>query len=380
MWKNKRHEFDEYAKIWNDKRDYVLYGAGNLGKEFFDKFSEKINIVGFCDSDQEKIGTIFCGREVHVLDQYKKCKIIVTSRYYGEIKKMLSANGLQENIDFTLEQLFECVFSFYMYHKLVFREFDISITSYCTLSCEYCNMQMRKFYSKEFFQIEAIKREVDIYFQWVDDVQYLGVLGGEPFLHPQLCEILRYIAANYRKRIRTLEVLTNGTCMPTEEFWELCKEYNISIQLSDYSKGLPVIKRKIEKFTEEIEKRHITCNVIRYDNWLDFGLNEDLNESEEQLEAKFSACNNPWRSVYQDKFYYCHLQTSAYRAGITDVDEEDFFDLSNYSEGRKVELLEFNLRKNERGYLSFCRVCRGCSDVNDKYVAPAIQVIKEGEL
>lgn len=377
MWKNKKHEFDEYAKMWNDKHQYILYGAGNLGREFFDKFSDKINIIGFCDSDKTKIGETFCGKVVNGLEDFEDCKIIVTSRYYAEIKEMLLLKGLEEDVDFTYEQQFEAVFSFYKYHKLVFREFDISITSHCTLNCEYCNMQMHKFSPKKFFPMDDIKQEVDIYFKWVDYVQYLGIMGGEPFLHPQLCDILRYIAENYRERMAKLEVLTNGTCTPTEKFWELCEEYNISIQLSDYSSGLPDLREKVDKLIGQTGQRHIPCNVLRYDNWLDFGLGQDLNEDEEQLKRKFASCNNFWRSVYQDKYYYCHLQTSAYRAGITDVVKEDVFDLLDYSDTRKIELLEYDLKRNDKGYLSFCRSCRGCSAVNDKYVVPAVQLTRE---
>ena len=109
MWKNKRHEFDDYAKRWNDKQRYILYGAGNLGREFFDKFSDKINIIGFCDSDKTKIGETFCGKAVNSLENFEDCKIIVTSRYYAEIKEMLLLKGLEEDVDFTYEQQFEAV-------------------------------------------------------------------------------------------------------------------------------------------------------------------------------------------------------------------------------------------------------------------------------
>ncbi len=373
MWNNKGHEFDEYAKMWNSEQKYVLYGAGNLGKEFFNKFREKINIIGFIDSDIRKLGTIFCGQDVKRLEEYNNCKIIVTSRFYKEIKDMLLKKGLQEDIDFTYEQRFESIFIFYNENRLVFREFDISITSFCTLNCKHCNMQMCKFSKKEHFNIENIKREADIYFKWVDYVQYLGILGGEPFLHPQLLEIVCYIAQNYRERIGKLEILTNGTCIPSDYFWSICHKHRISIQLSDYSVGLPSIKEKVEKFIVLMDKNKISYQILKYDNWLDFGLTSELTDSEETLKYKFVNCNNPWRSVYQDKFYYCHLQTSAYRAGLSKVFLEDVFDLKNYSNNKKIELLEFDQKKNEKGYLSFCKFCLGCSAVNDKYVLPAVQ-------
>ena len=115
------------------------------------------------------------------------------------------------------------------------------------------------------------------------------------------------------------------------------------------------------------------CYVLKYDSWLDFESGVDLHEGTGQLRQKFSCCNNPWRSVYRGKYYYCHLQTSAYRAGLADGRDSDVFDLSHCAEQKKIELLEFDLGKNDEGYLSFCRFCRGCSDDNDRYVPPAVQ-------
>ena len=373
MWTKKGHEFDEYAAHWDGGKDYILYGAGNLGKAFFDNFKSRIRIAGFSDSDGKKIGTMFCGKRVERVEYFKDTRIIVTSRFYGEIKAALLARGLREDIDFTPERKFEAVFEFYANNRLVFREFDICITTRCTLNCAQCNMQISRFQEKADFPLADIRQEVDLYFQWVDQVEYLGVLGGEPFLHPELCDILRYIAERYRGRIGRLEVLTNGTCEPSERFWDLCQRYRISIQLSDYSAGMPALSGKVKRLAAQAKAHGTPCYVLKYDSWLDFELGVDLHEGTGQLRQKFSCCNNPWRSVYHGKYYYCHLQTSAYRAGLTDVRDSDVFDLSHCAEQKKIELLEFDLGKNDEGYLSFCRFCRGCSDVNDRYVPPAVQ-------
>ena len=165
----------------------------------------------------------------------RKQPLIITSRFYHEIKPELVRRGLREDTDFTYEQKFEEAFRWSSEGRIVCRELDLSVTPRCTLQCWDCNMQMRRFSEKRDFPIRETMREVDRYFRWVDYVQFVGILGGEPFLHPRLNELLAYISEHYRGRMTYLEVLTNGTVMPDALFWELCAQHNISIQLSDYS-------------------------------------------------------------------------------------------------------------------------------------------------
>ena len=54
--------------------------------------------------------------------------------------------------------------------------------------------------------------------------------------------------------------------------------------------------------------------------------------------------------------------------------ENDYFDLKDYSEVRKTELLEFLLKYTTKGYVDFCKKCAGWSEANCNKVKVAEQI------
>jgi len=84
---------------------------------------------------------------------------------------------------------------------------NIVLTSLCNRSCEYC------------FAMEASKENENRYIDFQEIVniadkicatpnKFVGLLGGEPTLHPQFCEILMYMI----ERGIFVSVFTNGIC------------------------------------------------------------------------------------------------------------------------------------------------------------------------
>ena len=77
----------------------------------------------------------------------------------------------------------------------------------------YCNPQDRK--------LDEIKRDLDAFFEWVDTVEDMNLLGGEPLLYPELVEVLQYIQNNYRDKIVDIYMFTNGMCNLSEELLDI---------------------------------------------------------------------------------------------------------------------------------------------------------------
>lgn len=366
-----------YAQHWRAGQDYLLWGAGSFGKSFYEKFKDDINICGCIDSDPAKAGTHAGGLHVITASEFlatpASMPIIITSGFYDDIKPQLEKLGLREDYDFTSGTTFTAVFRLYNNSKISCSSFRVSITPRCTLQCRDCNMQMPRFTDKMHFALPELQEEVDSYFRWVDEVHQLALLGGEPFLHPELETLLDYIGRNYRERIAALEVMTNGTILPSERFWKLCSEHKISLQISDYSCVLPHLRAKVEAFKLKADQQHVPYRVLKYDNWLDFGLKEPLNESEQELQNKFQQCNHNWRSVYKNRYYYCHLEVSALRAGLYPMHEGDSFDLQQDVAAGREEFIAYELKRSPLSFLSYCSVCNGCGSINNKFVPAARQ-------
>ena len=70
---------------------------------------------------------------------------------------------------------------------------QIEVTNHCHLACTYCSRYMRHIRPDQRFHME-----LDFFEQALDSLEgfrgRIGIIGGEPTLHPQfaeLCEILR---------------------------------------------------------------------------------------------------------------------------------------------------------------------------------------------
>lgn len=379
-WTNKSHQFDQFAKDWNAECVYYLWGASSTGERFLKRFQDNLNIEGFFDSNSQKIGQVFHGFQIYSfadrLSLDKNRKIIVTSGAYWEIRVILLKAGLVENIDFCNSILFTSVYQMYHHNRLFLPRVDVAVTDKCTFNCRDCNMAMPFFENPQHRQLEELKADLDLYFQWVDNLDRLDLLGGEPFLYNELAGLLEFLGMHYRHRIDKIIFFTNATVIPTPEVLGLCRDYHVSIQISDYSSVLPVCKGKIETLLDQIRKYNISYTLLTMENWVDFSLMNRVKAdyTEEQMIAFCDLCAPPFRGLRQRKLYYCHLSCSASKAGIYWDDKNEYFDLNQPDSERKKELLEFDAGYSELGYMPFCRYCHGCNSVNDRVIPGAIQV------
>lgn len=377
-WRNKGREFDSFAARWNSAGCYYLWGAAYTGKLFLSRFRDELDIQGIFDSDPAKAGSHFgglCVQNFTRVSLRKNAKIIVTSGAYWQIRLTLLAAGLVENIDFCDSKLFTSVYRMYHDNRLFLSRVDAVLTDRCTLRCRDCNMVISRFSNPQHRDLNELKQDFDLFFQWVDYLDKLDLLGGEPFLYPLLPELLEYLCFNYRKRIDKIEFFSNATVLPSPEVLEICRDQRISIQVSDYSAGLPVCREKVDRFIETIGKYEIAHTIFKLDQWIDFGLLNSEKEtwSEEAMIRFFDLCAPPFRGLRDRKFYYCHLECSAIKAGLLSENPDGFFDLEDYAPCKKKMFLEFDAGFSDQGYAGLCRRCHGCNSVNNRVIPGALQ-------
>lgn len=90
-----------------ENKSIVIYGTGNTGKEFYDKYKDKLNIVG-CTSSEKNIDSIENLTPL-LYDEMDKEKVllIICSIYYEEIRKNLILSGWSQNINFIRWDIFD---------------------------------------------------------------------------------------------------------------------------------------------------------------------------------------------------------------------------------------------------------------------------------
>ncbi len=201
---------------------------------------------------------------------------------------------------------------------------DFPITIRCTLNCRDC---MQRVPLRENFDIsvETLVKDLDSLFSNVAFVGEMSIMGGEPFIHNHLYELLDYIVRNYIKKIGSLVITTNGTIVPEKQVLELCRDNDIFISISDYSKTLPKITAYLERF-EAIAKEVGVGNERKRWHWSEIGkFDEEYGQND---------CSIEHMQLFNGKLWRCTLMAAGFYARLCDaVESIDYHILRNDNKG-----------------------------------------------
>lgn len=370
VWKNKGHELDALAmKMLNADMKWILVGNQNEKNEFQRRTNGELHVL-----DERDLGdteTIAKTADIGVVCVHKDRDL------YELCRDEFDRAGLQENDRFFQGEVFQMVFDVYKHGQIKIDRIEIFMTSHCTLNCEKCVAYIPYFKHSVVARLEDLKQDMDLLFGKVDYVFKLKLLGGECFLHPNLVEYVDYIYQNYHKQIGSIRVGTNGTIMPSDEIISMCKRNEVIVDISDYSQAILKFN-KLEAVKEKLLEDGVKVDIKRTgEQWLDMGfpVSRSKVEDEEALRTHFEKCAMFCRQFADGKLFYCCSNCAAVKAGLYELNENDYFDFKE--DFKQEELLEYELGYSRLGHTSFCSVCQGGSDeANPHHVEVARQIEK----
>ncbi|MBP1625989.1 MAG: hypothetical protein H6Q00_464 [Holophagaceae bacterium] len=136
--------------------------------------------------------------------------------------------------------------------ELVFPVATFVINQKCTLHCQHCGQYINHYGQAERinFPLERLKTDIDRIFEAVDGIGYVSIIGGEPFLHPELNAILDLILA--KPNFGVIGVTTNGICDIKDEHLEKLRNDRCRLIFSDYTAVLSEQQRAL--FASNVER------------------------------------------------------------------------------------------------------------------------------
>ncbi len=362
----------EGLKNFNDK--LWIYGVGKRGSYCYQLIKNEINIRGFIDRRYQEIPRIF--DECRVIsptlsEEYKKGDLIVicaSTANTTEIENGLCEKGLVHRqdyytfIEFIGEFITPYVFS--NHRKLILPITQISVTERCTLKCDKC-AHACALVSRDTpdLSIEQVKKSADSFFSYVDEVDEFVLIGGEPLLYRDLDKAVEYIGRKYRHCINNFVITTNGTILPKDELLNLCTEYDVFFDISNYSGALPRLKESYKRIINKLEERQIRYSLgDEMRMWMDYGFDHvDHKHDERILKSIFRNCKTLCHEVREDRFYYCVMARSVaenmYEGAIG---KDDYYQLKKeVNMDERKRFLDYLTNGEKKGYLEMCNHCNG---------------------
>lgn len=358
--------------------EIVVYGTGRIGRRVLPALRKDFEIPFLVD--QKDAGSQVLGVDVvdieNGLDIVKSApkKIVVATMKgaYYEIAKNLTDRGLIENVDFCIFERFAEEWNLRWQNKCVLAKIDTIITSRCTLNCRNCNIFVSCTEQKADIPLEELRTNIDTFFKSVDFVYEYTLLGGEPFCHKQIAEILKYMGRTYGDRIGKINLISNGTVKPYKDTLEVMKEFGISVHISDYTGAVPYQEKLAEtcRFYEENEIEHY---VIQNNLWKDI-VYPELTYTSENPREHMRVCGHSTHSVDDGKLYWCDVAYAAEKFMGFASKEDDYLDLKTNKESNTKYDASINIMKyflgevNGNGYMSLCEKCAGIGSDNNRLV------------
>jgi hypothetical protein len=233
---------------------------------------------------------------------------------------------------------------------------EILVTNHCNLSCKGCNV-FAPLSEARFADAQQFDKDIHRLAELFDRITKIGIVGGEPLLHPDLVRFME--SARSASPQAEIYLVSNGILLAAQpdEFWEQMARQRIRLNVSDYPVKIDrgAIRTLAEKHQVELEfvgpRGQFWNFPIRPEG--------DCNPAHSFEECR-ALLNCPM--VADGKLYLCG------RVGVTNVfqkatgldlpvSENDFVDI--YSDIDAFEIQERLTRP-----LDWCRFC----DVDSKQV------------
>lgn len=233
----------------------------------------------------------------------------------------------------------------------------------CSLSCKYCTSYMNAYPLEKRVDIplEQICKDIDRFFSAMDSLGTVTVMGGEPFMHPQLDKIMQKLLE--KQNFGLVSIATSGTYPIKERFLSAMHDRRVNVSFSNYLESIrPQQQEVFHKNVALVKKSGVSYTVgLTMPEWSIPSTLCSKHYSTEEMTARKAACPQPPRcmQIKNGKLYPCDFGTAVHSLEIADY-PTDYINLHEFS-----SIAE--LQKQIRAYrdLPYYQVCGHCSGMKN---------------
>ena len=269
--------------------------------------------------------------------------------YPRELKKecvrLCEKYGLTENASKAVEWINHCE----QEGSFLFPFIEMIITNKCNLRCRYCSNLIPHYATGAHETFDTVKKWIDLICKRATKVFRLKIHGGEPLLHPDLAQIIKYACG--KDNIVDVRISTNGTLIPSQELLHEMRDKKFRLHISYYSASCGI---KLERLINILETARVNYFVMRGEPWQDLGENTSNNLDKVELATMVQECNmHKCSSFYNGKLYVCSRASNSDRLGLVKATRNDYLD---FEKGFGMDEYHNFYEKID---FSACKMCRG---------------------
>lgn len=237
--------------------------------------------------------------------------------------------------------------------SIILPSVTLIINQRCSLKCKYCTSYMNEYETaeKKDFPLERICEDIDKFFDMVDVVGTVTVMGGEPFMHPQISDIIAHLCS--KKNFGLISIATSGTYPIKEEQLAGLYDPRVNVSFSNYTES--ITENQIKMFYQNVEllKAKGVCHTVGLfsPEWMVPNTLTKKDVSDEDLIRQKEICVH-WHQIKNGKIHPCDYAMSLYNLHIADY-ESDYIDLTK--EWSRKELRKAFMEYVNRPFYESCR-------------------------
>ena len=250
--------------------------------------------------------------------------------------------------------------------KIIIKQMDIMITEKCSLKCKDCSNLMQYYVNPKHSDTDTTIAAIKKFMLCVDYVLEFRVLGGEPFIHKEAHKFINFLKSLKNKS--RICIYTNGTIIPKNENLQSLISNDVFLRISDYGK----VSNKVQDIEEVFIKNKVVYDVLKFEKWQDCARINFIEETDLQLEKKFSeCCVQNYITLLNNVIYNCPFAANAHNIKAIPKFKNEYIDILNTNKNDIVSTIKTMIYKKK--FYESCRFCPG-RPLNNTPLEAALQV------
>lgn len=386
------------AHLKQNEHRLIIFGCGFFGIRLAKTFAaNKITPICFCDNNTERIGEYIENIQIRsvadIAENYTN-PIFIISPYEKEpqdaiITQLKNASGFQTLEFYTLKHFFahiELIYFESVLEKLAYRRYimseqmkidptilytpavDLVVTERCSLKCKDCSNLMQYFEHPIDYQMQDLFTEIDRIDLFFDCIGELRILGGEPFMHKGIYDLIEY--AQTKTSTTRVVIYTNATIPPNKEKLKKLQANTLYFRLTQYGD----LSKQITAWISVLEELGIEYIHQISTTWMDCGQVKQYHRSKEELANIYDrCCILGSTSLIDGKLFRCPYASSLYKLQAMPKEQMDFVDLSDTTKTKEEIRTELKRLIYQIPYIMACDFCNGRTPGTTPSIPAAIQ-------